>query len=186
MKITLTEKQVDISDRLRNHVEEIVTASVAKYFAAPISCTVSFSKEGEDFSAEITVHPTKDLVLKGSGTGVDPYSAFDAANAHIDTRLRRNKSKLSAHKGKAGIAEVANFAVFSFNEEEESDVTENAPLTIAETDVVLPVCSVSDAIMHMDLANDSALLFRNSNNNQINMVYRRKDGNIGWVEPKVA
>ena len=97
MKVTLSGKQVDISDKLRYHVEAGVSASVDKYFSAPISCSVAFSKEGEDFSAEITVHPAKNIVLKGSGSAADPYSAFDNANEHIATRLRRHKSKLSAH-----------------------------------------------------------------------------------------
>ena len=90
MKITLTGKQVDIGDRLRNHVEENVLNSVNKYFPAPISCTVAFSKDGDDFCAEVTVHPAKNIVLKGTGTAGDPYSAFDNANAHIADRLSVN------------------------------------------------------------------------------------------------
>ena len=87
MKVTLSGKQVDISDKLRKHVEDGVSASVDKYFSAPISCSVAFSKEGEDFSAEITVHPAKNIVLKGSGSAADPYSAFDNANAVSYTHL---------------------------------------------------------------------------------------------------
>ena len=170
MKVTLSGKQVDISDKLRKHVEDGVSASVDKYFSAPISCSVAFSKEGEDFSAEITVHPAKNIVLKGSGSAADPYSAFDNANEHIATRLRRHKTKLSAHKSKIGLAELA--------------YSEDAPLTIAETDANIPVCTVSEAVMLMDLGNECAQMFRNSANNHISMVYRRKDGNIGWVEPK--
>ena len=152
MKVTLSGKQVDISDKLRKHVEDGVSASVDKYFSAPISCSVAFSKEGEDFSAEITVHPAKNIVLKGSGSAADPYSAFD--NAPL------------------------------VEQDEEVDVNEDAPLTIAETDANIPVCTVSEAVMLMDLGNECAQMFRNSANNHISMVYRRKDGNIGWVEPK--
>ena len=107
MNITLTGKQVDIGDRLRKHVEEAIENSVTKYFSAPLSCTVAFSKEGEEFSAEVTVHPAKNMVLKGSGLAGDPYSAFDNANEHIATRLRRNKNKLNDHKSKIGLAELA-------------------------------------------------------------------------------
>ena len=184
MKITLTGKQVDIGDRLRNHVEENVLNSVNKYFPAPISCTVAFSKDGDDFSAEVTVHPAKNIVLKGTGAAGDPYTAFDNANAHIATRLRRHKNKLNDHKGKTGLAEVANEAVFSLNEEAEEIDIDDAPLTIAELEANIPVCTVSEAVMFMDLNNESALMFKNSANGQFNMVYRRKDGNIGWVEPK--
>ena len=185
MKITLTGKQVDIGDRLRKHVEEAIENSVNKYFSAPISSTVAFSKEGEDFSVEVTVRPAKNMILKGSGIAADPYSAFENANEHIATRLRRNKNKLNDHKGKLGLAELAYQAVLPLHEtEEELDVDVDAPLTIAETDANIPVCNVSEAVMLMDLSNECALLFRNSANNHISMVYRRKDGNIGWVEPK--
>ena len=94
MQITFTGKQVDIGEKLRAHVEEGVLASVNKYFPAPISCTVAFSKEGDNFSAEVTVHPARNIVLKGSGMASDPYSAFDDANIHIATRLRRHKNKI--------------------------------------------------------------------------------------------
>lgn len=185
MKVTLSGKQVDVSDNLRKHVEDAVSVSVEKYFSAPISCSVAFSKEGEEFAAEITVHPAKNVVLKGSGTAADPYSAFDNANAHIATRLRRHKTKLSAHKSKVSLAELAYAAVLPIVEQnEEIDVNVDAPLTIAETDANIPVCTVSEAVMYMDLSNECALMFRNSANNHISMVYRRKDGNIGWVEPK--
>lgn len=184
MKITLTGKQVDIGDRLRTHVEEAIENSVNKYFPAPISCTVAFSKEGDDFSAEVTVHPAKNIVVKGTGEAGDPYTAFDNANAHIATRLRRHKTKLSDHKGKTGLAEMGSEAVFSLNEEAEEIDIDDAPLTIAELEAQIPVCTVSDAVMRMDLINECALMFRNSANNHISMVYRRKDGNIGWVETK--
>ena len=138
MKITLTGKQVDIGDRLRSHIEENVLNSVTKYFSDPIGCNVAFSKEGDEFSAEVTVHPAKNIVLKGTGTAGDPYTAFDNANSHIAVRLSKHKNRLKD----------------------------------------------SEAVMYMDLANECALMFRNAANNHISMVYRRKDGNIGWVEPK--
>lgn len=184
MQITLSGNQVDIGDRLRNHVEENVLNSVNKYFPAPISCSVNFAKSKDEFTAEVTVHPAKNIVLKGTGSAGDPYSAFDAANEHIATRLRRHKTKLNDHKGKSGLAEIANEAVFSINEEAEEVDIDDAPLTIAELEANIPVCSVSEAVMFMDLNNESALMFKNTATGNFNMVYRRKDGNIGWVEPK--
>ena len=184
MNITLSGKQVDISDRLRKRVEEGVEASVSKYFNAPIGCSVNFSKDGENFRAEVTVHPAKGIVLKGSGIAADPYTAFEDANAHIATRLRRQKTKLNDHKGKTGLVEMAHEAVFPLTvTEDEMSIDETAPITIAETDANIKVCTVSEAVMLMDLSDECALMFRNSANNRISMVYRRKDGNIGWVEP---
>ena len=174
MKITLTGKQVDIGDRLRSHIEENVLNSVTKYFSDPIGCNVAFSKEGDEFSAEVTVHPAKNIVLKGTGTAGDPYTAFDNANSHIAVRLSKHKNRLKDHKSKTGLAELASEAVFPVIEtEDEMDIGAN-----------IPVCTVSEAVMYMDLANECALMFRNAANNHISMVYRRKDGNIGWVEPK--
>ncbi len=188
MQITFSGKQVDISEKLRRHVEEGVLNSVNKYFPAPISCSIAFSKEGDEFKAEVTVHPAKNIVLKGTSEScADPYSAFDSANQHISTRLRRHKNKLSDHKGKSGLdeAEIAQQAIFPLVENEgEFDINENAPLTIAETEANIPVCNVSEAVMRMDLADECAIMFKNSANGHISMVYRRKDGNIGWVEPK--
>ena len=132
----------------------------------------------------VTVHPAKNIVLKGTGVAADPYSAFDNANEHIATRLRRQKTKLNDHKGKTGLAEIANEAVFSLNEEAEEVDIDDAPLTIAELEANIPVCTVSEAVMYMDLNNESALMFKNTATGNFNMVYRRKDGNIGWVEPK--
>jgi ribosomal subunit interface protein len=183
MKITLTGKQVDIGDRLRGHVEENIQTTVNKYFGDPISTNINLSKEGEEeFRADVTVHPAKGVILNGSGVAGDPYSAFDAANTHIATRLRRHKNKLNDHKGKDGFSELANISVFS--EESEEEEVEYAPITIAETDTSVLTCTVSEAIMHMDLADENAIMFRNTSNNQLNMVYRRKDGNIGWIDPK--
>ena len=185
MNITLTGKQVEIGERLKKHVEETINSTVSKYFNAPLGCIVSFSKEGEEFSAEVTVRPAKNMVLKGTGIAADPYSAFDDANEHIATRLRRNKNRLNDHKSKIGLAELAYQAILPLHEtEEELDVDVDSPITITETDANIPVCTVSEAVMYMDLANENALMFRNAANNHISMVYRRKDGNIGWVEPK--
>ncbi len=99
--------------------------------------------------------------------------------------MSKHKNRLKDHKSKTGLAELASEAVFPVIEtEDEMDIDVNAPLTIAETGANIPVCTVSEAVMYMDLANECALMFRNAANSHISMVYRRKDGNIGWVEPK--
>lgn len=187
MQVTLSStNQVDISNKLNKHVEEQTLATVNKYFNSPLSCHVAFAKDGENFIAEVTVHPTKNMILKGTGIANDPYSAFDDANTHIATRLRRHKNKLNSRKGKVSLAELASESVFpySIEVEDKEEEVDDAPLTIAETDANIPVCSVSEAVMYMDLNNEVALMFRNVANNRISMVYRRKDNNIGWVEPK--
>ncbi len=184
MKITVNGSQVDIGDRLRSHIEENVLSTVTKYFGEPIGCSVAFSKEGENFLAEVTVHPAKNIIVNGRGVSNDPYSAFDNANTHIATRLSKNKNRLKNHRHKTSLSELANESVFPFSDAKEDEAAVDAPLTIAETGANIPVCTVSEAVMFMDLSNEDALMFRNVANNSISMVYNRKDGNIGWVEPK--
>lgn len=185
MELNITGNQVNVGAKLNKHVEEGLRSSVKKYFADTISANVSFSKEGEQVKTEITVHPKKGLIVNGTGIGGDAYSAFDDANEHIAIRLRKHKTIINGHKGKSSAADLANYSVISNNEVvAEEEETEFAPITIAELTADIPVCSVSEAVMFMDLADTNAILFRNSSHGEHNMVYRRKDGNIGWVDPK--
>lgn len=184
MELNITGNQVNIGAKLNKHIEEGVRSSIKKYFADTIKANISFSKEGEQVKTEITVHPVKGLVVNGTGIGGDTYSAFDDANEHIATRLRKHKTIISNHKGKSSAADLANYSVITEEVKEEEEEEEFAPITIAELTADIPHCSVSEAVMFMDLADTNALLFINSSHGEHNMVYRRKDGNIGWVDPK--
>ncbi len=188
MNITITGKQVNIGQRLREYVETNLEPTIAKYFDDSIGANVTFSKEGENFRADLSVHPHKGMLLQGAGLGNDPYSALDTANEHMAKRLRRHKRRITSHKGKSSVNEFASLSVVSLLDQseaaQEAEVAEDAPITIAELESEIPVCSVSDAIMRMDLADLNAMMFRNSAHGGLNMVYRRNDGNVGWVDPK--
>ncbi len=184
MELNITGNQVNIGAKLNKHIEENLRSSVKKYFADTISVSISFSKEGEQVKTEIVVHAKKGLIVNGTGLGGDPYSAFDDANDHIAIRLRKHKNIISNHKGKSSAYDLANYSVISSEEVKEETEGEFTPITIAELSADIPLCSVSEAVMFMDLADANALLFRNSSHGEHNMVYRRKDGNIGWVDPK--
>ncbi len=190
MDIRVSGHGVDVGDALRTHVEERLNAIVDKYFSRAITAQVTLSKGPHDngFVCDIVAHVMHGLVLKASGGAAEAHPAFDAAAAKVEKQLRRYMSRLKARNsgaapGASALDLNANYTVFQHEDVE--DVADN-PLIIAENRVDIPEASVSDAVMMLDLRNTTALLFRNSGTGSFNMVYRREDGNIGWVEPGQA
>jgi ribosomal subunit interface protein len=193
MDIRVSGHQVDTGEALREHVSERLGAIADKYFARALSAQVTFGSGPHDngFSCDIVAHVMQGVVLKASGTAMEAHPAFDEANGKIEKQLRRYMNRLKSRNGNGhaveidgGIDDNAGYTVFGIGQEEE-DVSD-APLIIAETRVDVPEATVSDAVMMLDLRNTGALLFRNSGTGAFNMVYRRNDGTIGWVEPNRA
>lgn len=194
MDIRISGHQVDTGDALKDHVSDRLQGIADKYFARAVSGDVTFGKGPHDvgFTCDIVAHVTRGLVLKGRHEAQEAHHAFDGAAAKIEKQLRRYTRRLKdRHAGEAiEMAEAgaydanANYTLFAerIDDEEATD----APLIVAETRVDVPDASVSDAVMMLDLRNTAALLFRNAGTGAYNMVYRRGDGTIGWVEPQVA
>jgi ribosomal subunit interface protein len=190
MEIRVSGHRVDTGEALRAHVEERMAAIADKYFARAISAHVTFGKGPHDhaFVCDIVAHVMQGVILKGSGQAADAHPAFDQAAERIEKQLRRYTGRLKdrhAAYETAALAEVsadADYRVFDVGDGE-GEVSDNPPI-IAETKVDIPDASVSDAVMLLDLRNTNALLFRNSATAKFNMVYRRGDGTIGWVEPQ--
>lgn len=190
MDIRVSGHQVDTGDALRQHVEERLTGVAEKYFARPVSAQTTFGKGPHDhnFTCDIVVHVRNGVVLKASGRAADAHPAFDEAAEKVETQLRRYMRRLKEHHGpsSAEMAEElqnnAGYTVFAAPPEDE-EPADNPPI-VAETRVDVPEVSVSDAVMQLDLRNTNALLFKNSGTGNFNMVYRRGDGTIGWVEPQ--
>ena len=194
MEIRVSGHQVDTGDALRAHVDERLQGIADKYFQRSLSAQVTFGKGPHDngFSCDIVAHVMQGVILKGSGHGMEAHPSFDQAADRIETQLRRYKRRLkdrhSSGSGAVnGVEYDAGYTVFGAgaHEEDEIPVADN-PVIIAETRVDVPEASVSDAVMMLDLRNTTALLFRNSGTGAYNMVYRRNDGSIGWVEPQRA
>jgi len=190
MKLTVQGKHMDIGDALRTHVSDHLTEAAEKYFPNPIEATVLFSKEASHrIKADITVHLGKDIILKANHEGEAPYSAFDAANERIAKRMRRYKSKMKDHARKihdvAPELEMAamNYTLKSLDDDAENDDTFE-PTVVAEMVTSIQAMSVSEAVMRMELADSNALVFKNTEHGDVNMIYRRKDGHIGWIDPK--
>jgi ribosomal subunit interface protein len=190
MDIRISGHQVDTGEALRAQVTERLQGIADKYFARAISAQVTFGKGPHDhgFTCDIVAHVMQGLVLKGTNDGQDAHGAFDGAADKIEKQLRRYMRRLKDRNAGEIVAlaesngyDNAGYTVFNGSAEEEEAT--DAPLIIAETRVDVPDASVSDAVMMLDLRNTNALLFKNSGTGNFNMVYRRHDGTIGWVEP---
>ena len=193
MEIRVSGHQVDTGDALRAHVDERLQGIADKYFSRSLSAHVTFGKGPRDngFSCDIVAHVMQGVILKGAGHAMEAHPAFDIAADRIEKQLRRYMRRLkdrhAAGSGAVnGVAYDAGYTVFDGAADDNAVVSEDNPLIIAETRVDVPETSVSDAVMMLDLRNTAALLFRNSGTGVYNMVYRRNDGTIGWVEPQRA
>lgn len=190
MHITVTGRHLDVGASLRRRVEEGLAAAVGKYFDRAIESHVTFDKRGQFFLADIAVHVGRGIVAHSSGEADDPYVAFSGALEHLAKRLRRHKRRLRDHHNAASRAsktEQGWHYVLSAEDEAEEQVDGTAvngePLVVAEMEAEIPTLSVGEAVMRLDLGNAPALMFRNAGNGGLNMIYRRADGNIGWVDP---
>jgi ribosomal subunit interface protein len=189
MDIRVSGHQIDTGESLRAQVDERLQALAEKFFSRAISAQVTFGRGPYDhsFTCDIVAHVPQGVVLKGSGAGTLAPVAFELAADRIETQLRRYKRRLKDRHAQSVHAETepeAGYTVFAPPPEEE-EPADNPPV-IAETKVDIPTASVSDAVMLLDLRNTNALLFRNGGTGAYNMVYRRGDGTIGWVEPARA
>lgn len=191
MEIRVSGHQVNTGDALRTHVEDRLHAIADKFFSRSLSAHVTFGRgqHGNGFSCDIVAHVMHGVILKGSGQAAEAHPCFDQAADRIETQLRRYMNRLKSRTNGVVVAapeleaidDNAGYTVFESPRDEEIDG--DAPVIIAETRVDVPDASVSDAVMMLDLRNTNALLFRNSGTGAFNMVYRRTDGTIGWVEP---
>ena len=180
MQIIITGQQINLGDNLRSYAEKALEAAVSKYFSDAISADVHVIKEGEEIKTDITVHPISGAMVKTTAFSADAYASFDGAVAKLSRQLSRYKNRLTDHRAEP--VEMVDMAVIDAKEDEEE--VGDAPVIIAEMQTELPICTVSGAVMRMDLAGLPALMFKNSAHGGLNMVYRRVDGNIGWIDPK--
>jgi len=190
MQITVTGKQIDVGDSLRSHIGEALDGIVGKYFGTAIEAAVVMSREGHLFRADVAVHIARGIKVQGHDTADDAYTAFDVAAAHLAKRLRRHKRRLRDHNPRsAAPVEAAQQYVIAGPTSESVHETGagaeggDAPVVIAEQSLDIDTLSVSEAVMRLDLEDVPALMFRNAGSGTLNVVYRRPDGNVGWIDP---
>jgi ribosomal subunit interface protein len=179
--------QVDTGESLREHASRRLSEITEKYFSRAVGANVTFGKgPNNDFTCDILAPVAQGVVLKASHRAHEAQMAFNGAADRIEKQLRRYVRRLKEHKADSSeYVENAGYTVFSPANEDHEEAADS-PVIVAETRVDIPQSSVSDAVMLMDLRNTNALLFKNSVSGEFNMIYRREDGNIGWVEPKQA
>ena len=189
MDIRISGHQVDTGSALQDHASDRLGSIVEKYFSRALSSHVTFGKAPAGaFACDIVTHVTQGLVLKAHGEAHDAHQALDAAAEKIDKQLRRYKRRLTDRHEQAAHAireEEAAYTIFAAEaESDDEDIdTGEAPLVVAETKIDIPEASVADAVMMLDLRDTNAMFFKNAGTGRHNMVYRRRDGSIGWVEP---
>ncbi len=190
MDIRVSGHQVDTGEALQSHVEKRLGSIADKYFSKALSSHATFGRGPHDgFTSDIVMHVMQGLVLKGRGEAQDAHVALDKAAERIEKQLRRYMRRLQDRHEQTAHAireEEAAYTVFDGGNYNEEASPPDAPVIVAEMSVDIPESTVSDAVMLMDLRNTPALLFKNTGTGRHNMVYRREDGTIGWVEPKSA
>jgi ribosomal subunit interface protein len=192
MNLTVNGKGIDVGDALRTYVAEGLDRMFEKYFSNPIEATVTFSKQGYRFHSMISVHVGRGILMQAEDDGGDAYAAFDITAETITKRLRRHKRRLRDHHRAETDSYAAKQFVLAADVGDDTAVGGNdgadgphghSALIVAELEADIPTLTVGEAVMRLDLAETQAMLFHNRAHGGLNMVYRRNDGNIGWVDP---
>ncbi|MCQ0969020.1 ribosome-associated translation inhibitor RaiA (plasmid) [Paracoccus sp. TK19116] len=191
MRYTISGKQLDVGDALSTHVETELSETLEKYSQRPTDATVTFSRDGHLFLCDSVAHLSSGLTVQAKGSDTEIYAAFEACREKMDKQLRRYKRRLKDHhKDRSSPVEFmeAGMYVLAADEDEweSRDETGLQPIIIAEMEARVPTLSVGDAVMQMELAGSPLLVFRNEKHGGVNVVHRREDGNVGWIDPRSA
>lgn len=187
MRYQISGKQIDIGESLTEHVKSEVEHISEKYAERPTEAYVTFSKDAYEFRCESTIHLSTGLTVAAEGRNTDIYEAFENCRGKIEKQLRRYKRRLKDHhKQRTTPVEVISassyiLAVEDSDAEEEPETLQ--PMIIAEMETKIQSLSVGEAVMQMELADEPVLVFRNEGHKRLSVVYKRKDGNIGWIDP---
>lgn len=190
MQYQISGKQIDIGAALQTHVQTELGATLEKYAGRPTDASVVFSKSGHEFVCESDVHLSTGLNVQATAHANEIYAAFDECCEKMDKQLRRYKRRLKDHHRKRSQpVELSDAASYILASADDSDVVEeqnDAPMIVAEMETKIQSLSVGEAVMQMELGNAPLLVFRNEKHGGVNVVHRRDDGNIGWIDPRNA
>ena len=187
MQVKITGKHLDIGDALRANIEERLQALRERYFEGSVHATVTLEKQRGRYLADCMLHLATGLILQSHTENADPTVAAGAAVSHLEKQLKKYKQRLKDHHRAPREArvdrEVASYVIQSEEHGEEEPTGFHAPI-IAESSAAIPALSVGEAVMQLDISTTPFVLFHNSKEGRLNVVYRRPDGNIGWLDPK--
>lgn len=185
MSLRVSGKNVDIGEALRTHVETRVAETLGKYFSGAWTGHVTVEKDGAGFHTDCALHLGTGVTLNSEGQAHDAYPSVDQAVDRVEKQLRRYKRRLRDHHNGAGRSETVEgtYRVLEAVPDEEEVPSDFSPIVIAETTKTLKTLTVGGAVMEMDLTHAPFVMFLNAANGGLNVVYRRRDGNIGWIDP---
>lgn len=190
MPLRVSGKNLDVGEALREHVTTRVQQAVSKHFPGEVAGSVTIARDGSAYRCDCSLHPAGNVVLQAEGRGHEPYATFEQALDHIEKRLRRHKRKLKDRNSPAAAAAPAAMTAGYYvleapaDEDDETEIgADYNPLVIAENTTKVRDFSVADAVSELDLSGAPVLVFRHAGNGRVNVVYRRHDGNIGWIDP---
>ncbi|CTQ32754.1 ribosome hibernation-promoting factor, HPF/YfiA family [Jannaschia rubra] len=185
MRYQITGKQIDIGEALQTHVKTELGSVIEKYAQRPTDAQVTFSKSAHEHVCEATIHLSTGLTTTAKGKATEIYAAFDACAEKMDKQLRRYKRRLkSHHQVRAQPVEVSGASSYILAADEGDDEPESLnPVIVAEMQTKIPSLSVGEAVMQMEIAGAPVLVFKNEKGGGVNVVYRREDGNVGWIDP---
>ncbi|MCL7465442.1 MULTISPECIES: ribosome hibernation-promoting factor, HPF/YfiA family [Paracoccaceae] len=188
MRYQISGKQLDVGEALQTHVKSELGETVEKYAQRPTDAIVVFSRNAHEYLCEATVHLSTGLTATAKGHATEIYAAFESCREKMDKQMRRHKRRLKDHHrdrvepvefGPAGM-----YVLAAEEDETEHNGTSLAPVIVAEMEAKVPTLSVGEAVMQMELAGAPLLVFRNEKHGGVNVVHRRDDGNVGWIDPR--
>ena len=191
MPFRVSGKNIDVGEALRTRINQRIAEATAKYFDGGFSGHVTIGKEGFGFRTECVVHLDSGIVLEADALAADAYASADQAAERIEKRLRRYKRRLKDHQaGRAdgqgrerGAIDAPSYVIAAPEHDADDEVTEWNPVIIAESTTALKRLSVSEAVMELDMTGAAVVVFRHAGHGRVNLVYRRADGHIGWIDP---
>jgi ribosomal subunit interface protein len=191
MMFRVSGKQIDIGEALRTRVGDRVAEVMAKFFDGGYSGHATVGKEGFGFRTECVVHLDSGITLHVDGMAADAYASADQAAMRIEKRLRRYKERLKGHApraygaggDKAAIFEAQSYVITAPDHDSHEEIADFNPVIIAEAVTKLERLSVSEAVMELDMTGAPVVMFRHAVHGRVNIVYRRADGNVGWLDP---
>jgi ribosomal subunit interface protein len=185
MSVRVSGKHMEIGEAFRSRIEDSIQGAIGKYFDGGFSGQVTVEKSGSRYTADCKIHLDTGVVLQATGQAQEPQVSFELSAERIEKRLRRYKRRLKDHHGGNGhdaSSEVA-YRVMDAGADTEEELPEDyAPAIVAESSKKLRMMTVASAVMALDLTDEPVLLFKNASNKALNVVYRRNDGNIGWID----
>jgi ribosomal subunit interface protein len=187
MRYQISGKQIDIGEALQTHVKTELDSAVQKYAERPTDALVVFSKSAHEFVCEATVHLSTGLTASAKAHANEIYAAFDACSEKMEKQLRRYKRRLKDHhRERATPVELLGASTYILASEQDTGEDEPdtlQPMIIAEMQTQIATLSVGEAVMQMELSGAPVLVFKKEGKTGVNVVYRRDDGNIGWIDP---